>query len=69
MLRKYSRSGGNEERIRKVMKVESESAAQERLGRLEALGVGLADWSQRWFPDAFVFELLAGECSFIPPPE
>ncbi|HZP33443.1 MAG TPA: TIGR00366 family protein [Candidatus Acidoferrales bacterium] len=41
------------------MKVESDSAAQERLGRLESLGIGLADWSQRWFPDAFVFALLA----------
>ena len=28
-------------------------------GRLESLGVALADWSQRWFPDAFVFALLA----------
>jgi len=41
------------------MKVESESATEERLGRLESFGVGLADWSQRWFPDAFVFALLA----------
>lgn len=41
------------------MKVESDIAAAERLGRLESLGVALADWSQRWFPDAFVFALLA----------
>ena len=26
---------------------------------LARLGIGLADWSQRWFPDAFVFALLA----------
>ena len=41
------------------MKVESDRATQERLGGLESLGVALADWSQRWFPDAFVFGLLA----------
>src|SRR5207302_3458086 len=41
------------------MKVEADTAAEERLGRLESLGVALADWSQRWFPDAFVFALLA----------
>lgn len=41
------------------MKVASDTAAAERLGRLESLGVALADWSQRWFPDAFVFALLA----------
>lgn len=41
------------------MKVESDRATEERLGKLESLGVGLADWSQRWFPDAFVFALLA----------
>jgi short-chain fatty acids transporter len=41
------------------MKVETDSSAEERAGRLESLGVGLADWSQRWFPDAFVFALLA----------
>jgi short-chain fatty acids transporter len=41
------------------MKVESERATEERLGRLESVGVALADWSQRWFPDAFVFGLLA----------
>src|SRR5580658_10206382 len=41
------------------MKVESVSATEERLGRLESLGAALADWSQRWFPDAFVFALLA----------
>lgn len=41
------------------MKVEADTAAEERLGTLESLGVALADWSQRWFPDAFVFALLA----------
>jgi short-chain fatty acids transporter len=41
------------------MKVESASTAEEQSGRLESLGLALADWSQRWFPDAFVFALLA----------
>jgi len=41
------------------MKLESDIAAEERSGRLESLGLALADWSQRWFPDAFVFALLA----------
>ncbi len=47
------------------MKVESDSATQERLGRLESLGLTLADFSQRWFPDAFVFGLLALIIIFI----
>jgi short-chain fatty acids transporter len=42
-----------------AMKVESERATEAQSGRLESLGVALADWSQRWFPDAFVFALLA----------
>src|SRR5579864_6713590 len=42
-----------------AMKLESDTAADERSGRLEFLGLALADWSQRWFPDAFVFALLA----------
>src|SRR5437016_12344076 len=41
------------------MKVEADTAAEERLGTLESLGVALAYWSQRLFPDAFVFALLA----------
>jgi short-chain fatty acids transporter len=41
------------------MKFETDSSTEERAGRLESLGVALADWSQRWFPDAFVFALLA----------
>ena len=47
------------------MKVETESSAERRAGRLESLGVALADWSQRWFPDAFVFALLALIIVFI----
>jgi len=47
------------------MKVESHSATDERSGRLESLGVALADFSQRWFPDAFVFALLALIIIFI----
>lgn len=32
---------------------------EDQPGRLQSLGMALADWSQRWFPDAFVFALLA----------
>jgi short-chain fatty acids transporter len=28
-------------------------------GRLARVGMALADWSERWFPDAFVFALIA----------
>src|SRR5580704_18218149 len=41
------------------MKVETDSSTEQRAGRFESLGVALADWSQRWFPDAFVFALMA----------
>ena len=41
------------------MTIRSETPAEDKLGRLESLGIALADWSQRWFPDAFVFALLA----------
>jgi short-chain fatty acids transporter len=47
------------------MKVETDSGTEQRAGRLESLGVALADWSQRWFPDAFVFALLALIIVFI----
>jgi len=47
------------------MKVETDSNTEERAGRLESLGVALADWSQCWFPDAFVFALLALIIVFI----
>jgi short-chain fatty acids transporter len=47
------------------MKVETESGTEQRAGRLESLGVALADWSQCWFPDAFVFALLALIIVFI----
>jgi len=47
------------------MKVETDSSTEQRAGRLESLGVALADWSQRWFPDAFVFALLALIIVFI----
>jgi len=47
------------------MKVETDSNTEERAGRLESLGVALADWSQRWFPDAFVFAVLALIIVFI----
>jgi len=41
------------------MTVKSVSAAEDEPGKFGSLGVALADWSQRWFPDAFVFALLA----------
>lgn len=34
-------------------------ADQEPLGKFARLGMALADWSQKWFPDAFVFALVA----------
>ena len=34
-------------------------SAGEPLGRFARLGMALADWSQKWFPDAFVFALVA----------
>jgi short-chain fatty acids transporter len=34
-------------------------------GRLARLGMALADWSQRWFPDAFVFALGALVIVFV----
>jgi short-chain fatty acids transporter len=41
------------------MTIKSESVTEGKPGRFGSLGVALADWSQRWFPDAFVFALLA----------
>jgi short-chain fatty acids transporter len=35
------------------------SKVEDSLGTFARLGVALADWSQRWFPDAFIFALLA----------
>src|SRR5579872_1463632 len=33
-------------------------ASEDSAGVFARLGMGLADWSQRWFPDAFVFALV-----------
>ena len=38
---------------------------EDRLGTFARIGVALADWSQRWFPDAFVFALLALVVVFV----
>ncbi|MGA3294231.1 MAG: TIGR00366 family protein [Candidatus Acidiferrales bacterium] len=38
---------------------ENSSSAGSATGGLARLGVALADWSERWFPDAFVFALVA----------
>ncbi len=34
-------------------------AGQEKEGAIARMGIGLANWSERWFPDAFVFAALA----------
>jgi short-chain fatty acids transporter len=34
-------------------------SSSEPLGKFARLGMALADWSQKWFPDAFVFALVA----------
>ncbi|HEY2646229.1 MAG TPA: TIGR00366 family protein [Candidatus Acidoferrales bacterium] len=36
----------------------NERAVQDSAGVFARLGTGLADWSQKWFPDAFVFALV-----------
>ena len=33
--------------------------AEEQQGILARMGAGLADWSEKWFPDAYVFALIA----------
>ena len=35
-----------------------QEADQDSAGVFARLGMGLADWSQKWFPDAFVFALV-----------
>jgi short-chain fatty acids transporter len=35
------------------------SAPEEEQGALAHMGAALADWSERWFPDAYVFAVLA----------
>lgn len=37
---------------------ETRDAGGDSAGVLARLGMGLADWSQKWFPDAFVFALV-----------
>ena len=34
-------------------------AGQEKEGTVARLGIGLANWSEKWFPDAFVFAAIA----------
>ncbi len=34
-------------------------AKPETMGTLARIGAGLADWSERWFPDAYVFAAIA----------
>lgn len=37
----------------------NQSSGADRATGLSRLGVSLADWSERWFPDAFIFALVA----------
>src|SRR5208283_2803896 len=37
----------------------SGGAKPETMGTLARIGAGLADWSERWFPDAYVFAAIA----------
>jgi len=41
------------------------ASTSEPLGRFARLGLALADWSQKWFPDAFVFALVAVIVVFV----
>ena len=34
-------------------------------GRLVGMGMAMADWSQRWFPDAFIFALIGVVIVFL----
>ena len=36
----------------------TQGAGKDSAGVFARLGMGLADWSQKWFPDAFVFALV-----------
>src|SRR6202158_5970267 len=36
----------------------TQEAGEDSAGVFARLGMGLADWSQKWFPDAFVFALV-----------
>ncbi len=38
---------------------QNQSKAKEESGLLARMGVGLADWSEKWFPDAYVFAAAA----------
>lgn len=39
--------------------VSKEKAQGEEMGAMAKVGVALADWSERWFPDAYVFAAIA----------
>jgi short-chain fatty acids transporter len=36
----------------------TQDVGEDSAGVFARLGMGLADWSQKWFPDAFVFALV-----------
>ncbi|HEX3376218.1 MAG TPA: TIGR00366 family protein, partial [Candidatus Acidoferrales bacterium] len=42
-----------------------QDAGDDSAGVFARLGMGLADWSQKWFPDAFVFALVGLVIVFV----
>src|ERR1700681_4259802 len=42
-----------------------QAKVEDSLGIFARMGLVLADWSERWFPDAFVFALLALVIVFV----
>jgi short-chain fatty acids transporter len=42
-----------------LQKEQQPAAKSEEMGALARLGASLADWSERWFPDAYVFAAIA----------
>jgi short-chain fatty acids transporter len=41
------------------VQTEKRPAQSEEMGVLARMGASLADWSERWFPDAYVFAAIA----------
>lgn len=45
--------------MERALKLEKEETREETQGLMARLGAALADWSERWFPDAYVFAAVA----------
>lgn len=45
--------------IEGVCKLNQREKNQEKTGHLERLGISLANWSEKWFPDAYIFAAIA----------